>query len=248
MILSKRLRQPLQKPSQNNGFTIVELLVVIVVIAILAAISIVSYVGITQKAAISTLKFDLKNASTQLEIDKTINGNYPNTAEEANNGKGLQKSVGTDFQYSIVGGNYYLNATSLDIGNIAFYVSSETGGVITSGTWTAPVVITEITFAAQELYVPYPADHAFANTLDCKEWSDTGGQTVKSFLVSHATEGGYDWFSVYADNIQVYNASGAVTDVSIDISSSPATVLKACLSTDLTVSGGYGGQVTKVFF
>ena len=35
---------------RNNGFTIVELLIVIVVIAILAAISIVAYNGIQQRA------------------------------------------------------------------------------------------------------------------------------------------------------------------------------------------------------
>lgn len=64
---------------KRNGFTIVELLVVIVVIGIIAAITIVSYVGIAQKATEATLVSDLSNASKQLKIFYIKNGNYPST-------------------------------------------------------------------------------------------------------------------------------------------------------------------------
>jgi uncharacterized protein (TIGR02145 family)/prepilin-type N-terminal cleavage/methylation domain-containing protein len=52
----------------NKGFTIVELLVVIVIIGILAAITIVSYRGVSQRAKISSMQFDLSNASRQLKL------------------------------------------------------------------------------------------------------------------------------------------------------------------------------------
>ncbi|HZJ34804.1 MAG TPA: prepilin-type N-terminal cleavage/methylation domain-containing protein, partial [Candidatus Angelobacter sp.] len=53
---------------KTNGFTIVELLVVIVVIGILAAITIVSYTGISQKAKEASLQSDLDNASKQIKL------------------------------------------------------------------------------------------------------------------------------------------------------------------------------------
>ena len=50
---------PSEKCCKDNAFTIVELLVVIVVIGILASITIVSYRGITTKAAEASLQSDL---------------------------------------------------------------------------------------------------------------------------------------------------------------------------------------------
>lgn len=51
---------------RQNGFTIVELLIVIIVIAILAAITVVGYGAIQRNARISAVKTDLKNNVTQL--------------------------------------------------------------------------------------------------------------------------------------------------------------------------------------
>lgn len=62
-----------------RGFTIVELLVVIVVIGILAAISLVSYTGISQKAAGASFQADLANAVRQLHLFSVENGSYPDT-------------------------------------------------------------------------------------------------------------------------------------------------------------------------
>lgn len=70
--------------SDQSGFTIVELLVVIVVIGILAAITIVSYTGISQKAVVASIQSDLSAASQQLKIYQAINGAYP-TSLDANN-------------------------------------------------------------------------------------------------------------------------------------------------------------------
>lgn len=47
--------------SKKDGFTIVELLVVIVVIGILAAISVVSYNGVSKKAVEASLVADLSS-------------------------------------------------------------------------------------------------------------------------------------------------------------------------------------------
>lgn len=53
----------------KQGFTIVELLVVIVVIGVLAFITIIAYTGISQKATIASLTSDLDNAAKRLKLD-----------------------------------------------------------------------------------------------------------------------------------------------------------------------------------
>lgn len=66
----------------SKGFTIVELLVVIVVIGILAAITVISYIGITQKAIVSSSQSDLANASQQLKMFQIENGAYSNSVTD----------------------------------------------------------------------------------------------------------------------------------------------------------------------
>lgn len=64
---------------QHDGFTIVELLIVIVVIGILAAIVIVAYQGVTNRANDAAVKSDLTTIAKKLEADKLLNGSdtYP---------------------------------------------------------------------------------------------------------------------------------------------------------------------------
>lgn len=54
---------------EKNGFTIVELLIVVVVIAILAAITIVSYNGISAKANDSAVVSALQSTVKKLKVD-----------------------------------------------------------------------------------------------------------------------------------------------------------------------------------
>ena len=65
---------------RDQGFTIVELLIVIVVIGILALLVITTYSGIQQKARNNTRQANLGAIQTQLEIYYQNNGFYPSLA------------------------------------------------------------------------------------------------------------------------------------------------------------------------
>jgi len=66
---------------RNQGFTIVELLIVIVVIGILALLVITTYSGIQQKARNSKRQTDVQSIQTQLEAFFSQNGYYPSLAD-----------------------------------------------------------------------------------------------------------------------------------------------------------------------
>jgi len=63
--------------TKSQGFTIVELLIVVVVIAILAAITIVSYNGITNRANQSAAKATAATVQKKAELYNSEVGNYP---------------------------------------------------------------------------------------------------------------------------------------------------------------------------
>ena len=65
----------------KEGFTIVELLIVIVVIGILALLVITTYSGIQAKARNSKRQADLKSLQTQLEAFFSQNGYYPSLTD-----------------------------------------------------------------------------------------------------------------------------------------------------------------------
>lgn len=107
-------------PVTSGVFTIVELLIVIVVIAILAAISIVAYTGIQNRAAISVLQSDLRNAAAQLGTKQVEDGSYPNPSLPSD----VSGSSGTTFYYTSDGTSYCLTAVSSRSAVSAYHVSS----------------------------------------------------------------------------------------------------------------------------
>lgn len=66
--------------SRQQGFTIVELLIVIVVIGILAALVITTFTGIQQKARNTERQTDIKALHGQVEAYYAQNGKYPTLA------------------------------------------------------------------------------------------------------------------------------------------------------------------------
>jgi len=115
---------------QKQGFTIVELLIVIVVIAILAAITIVAYNGIQNRAKQSAVQSRLSQANKKiLTFAVTHSDTYPADLAEAeidNTDNGLQYSVNN----TVSPKTYGLTASN---GTISYYVSNTSSTPTTGG-------------------------------------------------------------------------------------------------------------------
>jgi prepilin-type N-terminal cleavage/methylation domain-containing protein len=114
--------------SKQNGFTIVELLIVIVVIGILASITVVSFNGVQQRAGAAVLQSDLRTGSTQLELIFADEAAYPADTTD------VRKSSGTDFEYTNNGNTFCLTASS-QTAQASYYLDSAIGAIST-GTCT----------------------------------------------------------------------------------------------------------------
>jgi prepilin-type N-terminal cleavage/methylation domain-containing protein len=107
----------------RQGFTIIELLIVIVVIAILAAISIVAYRGIQERSRVSAIGASLTQAAKKLSLWQVDNSDqYPADLTSA----GIMQPTNIDYQYTynnaVNPATYCLTAT---YGSLIYRISSQ---------------------------------------------------------------------------------------------------------------------------
>lgn len=114
----------------QQGFTIVELLIVIVVIAILAAITIVSYNGISSRAKASSAQLSAKQGYTKVTSYAIQNSDaYPPDLTTA----GLSNASGTLYEYSVDNtANPHTFCLTATVSGVSYNVSS-TSSVPSSG-------------------------------------------------------------------------------------------------------------------
>ncbi|WP_084287772.1 type IV pilin protein [Desulfovermiculus halophilus] len=111
---------------KDQGFTLVELLIVVAIIGILAAIAIPQFSKYRANAYNSAAQSDLRNLVTSLESEFASNGTYPESSGNATNTVSdyeVSEGVRAYFQ-TVNSGDGYEICTSHKNGNKAYYLNS----------------------------------------------------------------------------------------------------------------------------
>jgi general secretion pathway protein G len=69
------------KPRQEQGFTLIEIMVVVVILGILAAILVPNIMGKPDEARVAAAKQDIRAMGTALDLYKLDNYSYPSTQQ-----------------------------------------------------------------------------------------------------------------------------------------------------------------------
>jgi general secretion pathway protein G len=100
------IRAPLRVSEQ--GFTLLEIMVVVVIIGLLVAAVAPNFIGQIDKAAVSRARTDIRSIETSLNLYRLDNFRYPNTSE------GLQALVTNPGEASAPNWKQYLPRVPLD--------------------------------------------------------------------------------------------------------------------------------------
>ena len=114
------------RPSANRGegFTLLELLVVVMVLGVLAAISIPALTNMRERAWRAELISDVRHVALDIESVATIGGSYPlDWATAAGSGVDVSFSSAASWTYADNGSSFCLAAVhpSLIAGGVAVY-------------------------------------------------------------------------------------------------------------------------------
>jgi prepilin-type N-terminal cleavage/methylation domain-containing protein len=159
-----------------NGFTIVELLIVIVVIAILAAITIVAYNGIQSRANDSAVQSDISQYAKKIQLFIADNGRPPQSTAELDSLNVKESSTAyanhaNAVMYCLSGSNWSIAGASKS-GTNGYYYNSSTSSVTRRAWWNAGNPCSD--FGVQHSVV---GDYA-AYKQATRTWSTGGTHTV----------------------------------------------------------------------
>ena len=114
----------------RKGFTLIELLIVVVIIGILAAIALPKFGNTKSRAALGTMKADLRNLATVQEAYFMENGVYASDIADLQANPYTYRYSGQNVVTitSGTGGQWSASATSPAAGTVTCTVSYNTGG------------------------------------------------------------------------------------------------------------------------
>lgn len=128
MSLLKQTRQAARRSSTEQGFTLLEIIVVVVIIGILAAIVAPKFMGRTEQARMTQAAVQMRNFETSLKLYKLDNHAYP-TTDQGLEALIRKPSVGAEAKNYRSGG--YLSQSKVPKdpwGNPYIYISPGTHG------------------------------------------------------------------------------------------------------------------------
>jgi len=120
--------------TRQDGFTLVELLIVIVVIGILAAISIIAYSGVSTRAQNAAVLQNVSEWSQVLQVYKTNNGTYPTLSNDP-----PTTCLGTDYPAAngFAANTCYIGSATVTL-DTSFFTAVKTVSTVPGG--STPVV------------------------------------------------------------------------------------------------------------
>ena len=117
--MRKTLNGMRKRGSEDRGFTMIELLVVVVIIGVLVAIAVPVYLNYRKGAANKSAQSDVRGAITAVEQFYTDNGNqYPASV--------LDRTEGQDLVLAAIGGS--AQTIKVSPGNILRFVNTSAAG------------------------------------------------------------------------------------------------------------------------
>ena len=126
---------------RSNGFTIVELLIVIVVIGILAGLVAATFANARSRAALSSVKSDMQKLVKAIEIQR-VEGGYPASVDPSATSLPNMKMSGSNqvAKYTLSGTSFRTCVISTSGGAVTAYAihDSSVNGLVQSGTGAGP--------------------------------------------------------------------------------------------------------------
>ena len=236
----------LRNISKNkNGFTIVELLIVVVVIAILAAITIVAYNGIQNRAKESAAQAGAAQATKKIAQYAALNSeSYPDQTSFTS-ATGINSSTDLSYDYLVTGDlkNYCVSAAPSNVA-VPAYAATNTSGGTTKGRCVTNL---EPNPSSETVMINGAGGGAATRSLSSTQkfsgvnstkftWG-SGAAGMQSSVVSTTPS------TTYSVSLYIYSESGAIPVFTVSASdySTNAQQLTG------TVAGGSWQRVTRTY-